>query len=443
MNLSEIRDMVGSILDYSPDVQTYKDEVTRVVNQLYLEMFADRKWQFAQKSKNLTARADVTSTASASSGVLTASVLYSLNKWMEGQIVEVSGGTWSSGKLSGEYRIVKIEAATVTTSRLYLEDSDGNSVTSGATSAAATVRIKNRYIDMPEDMVKVLSLGIRTPAQSSDTATGNATINFLNCSRHLDEELDLDLDMSGRPTDWIRYDNYQMPQPVTAPQLGTTTLPGPTGSLAAGTYYVKYVFEDNNRKSAPSAAASITLANSLRDELDVDSGLQATAANSGLVKRVYMRTPDSMAYYQVSNSVVTEAATSASNLALDSAYLTSSNRLPEHGGSYERVRLYPRQDADVTVTLRYLFQPPMLIEDTDVPLLPPSHHNYLVYRACQELFVKHDNLQHSELYRRKADTELLRIENTYLSEGAGVWIKQGYRESQRRYTSQTSLTHRG
>jgi hypothetical protein len=52
-------------------------------------------------------------------------------------------------------------------------------------------------------------------------------------------------------------------------------------------------------------------------------------------------------------------------------------------------------------------------------------------------------LQHSELYRRKADTELLRIENTYLSEGAGVWIKQGYRESQVRYTTQTSLTHRG
>jgi len=438
MNLSEIRDMVGSILDYSPDVQTYKDEVTRVVNQLYLEMFADRKWQFAQKSKNLTAYKDVTGTGNTGLGAFTATSAV-LDTWMEGQIIEISGGTWSGDALSGEYIIRKVASTTIA----YLNNLDGSAATGGSTTAPASFRVKHRYVDMPEDMVKVMSLGIRTPAQSSDTATGNATINFLNCSRHLDEELDLDLDMSGRPTDWIRYDNYQMPQPVTAPQLGTTTLPGPTGSLAAGTYYVKYVFEDNNRKSAPSAAAFITLANSLRDELDVDSGLQATAANSGLVKRVYMRTPDSMAYYQVSNSVVTEAATSASNLALDSAYFTSSNRLPEHGGSYERVRLYPRQDADVTVTLRYLFQPPMLIEDTDVPLLPPSHHNYLVYRACQELFVKHNNVQHSELYKRKADQELLRMENRYLSEGATHWVKASFRGRPSLDFSESKLTTSG
>lgn len=425
MNLSEIRDMVGSILDYSPDVQTYKDEVTRVVNQLYLEMFADKKWQFAQKSKNLTARADVTTTGTASSGVLTVgdsdtAVVYAVNTWMEGQIVEVSGGTWSSSQMSGEYRIVKIELASLTTSRLYLEDSDGSPVTAGATSAAATIRIKNRYIDMPEDMVKVMSLGIRSPAQSSDTATGNATINFLNCSRHLDEELDLDLDMSGRPTDWIRHGNYQTPQPITPPVLESTT-----GSLAAGTYYVKYVLEDSNRKSAPSAATSITLAST--GGINITSGLQATSANSGLVKRVYIRTPDSMAYYQSSNSVVTETNTSLSGLSMNAAYFTASDRLPEHGGSYERVRLYPRQDANVTVTLRYLFQPPMLAEDTDVPLLPPSHHNYLVYRACQELFVKHNNAQHSELYRLKADREMLRMENRYLSEGATHWVKSSFR----------------
>jgi hypothetical protein len=441
MNLAEIRDMVGSILDYSPDVQTYKDEVTRVVNQLYLEMFADHKWQFAQKTRNLTARGDVTTTGTASSGVLTVgdsdtAVIYSKNTWMEGQIVEVSGGTWSSGKLSGEYRIVKIELATLSTSRLYLEDSDGNSVTSGATSAAATVRIKNRYIDMPEDMVKVLSLGIRSPASSSDTATGNATIHFLNCSRHLDEELDLDLDIAGRPTDWIRYDNYRMPQPVTAPVLESTT-----GSLAAGTYYVKYTFEDSNRKSASSSAASITLASTAG--INITSGLQSTGANSGTVKRVYIRTPDSMAYYQSSNSVVTETTTTLSALAIDSAYFTSADRIPEHGGSYERVRLYPRQDSDITVTVRYLFQPPMLAEDTDVPLLPPSHHNYLVYRACQELFVKHENDQHSELYRRKADAELLRMENRYLSEGATHWVKASFRSRPSLQFSESKLTTSG
>ena len=150
-----------------------------------------------------------------------------------------------------------------------------------------------------------------------------------------------------------------------------------------------------------------------------------------------------MAYYQTSNSLVTEATTSLSGLSMDTAYFTASDRLPEHGGSYERVRLYPRQDADVTVTLRYLFQPPMLIEDTDVPLFPPSHHNYLVYRACHELFVKHNNAQLSELYRRKADQELLRMENRYLSEGATHWVKASFRGRPSLDFSESKLTTSG
>ena len=431
MNLSEIRDMVGSILDYSPDVQTYKDEVTRVVNQLYLEMFADRKWQFAQKSKNLAAYKDVTGTGNTGAGAFTAtSAVFAT--WMEGQIIEISGGSWSGDALSGEYIIRKVSSTTI----VYLNNLDGSAATSGSTTSPASFRVKHRYIDMPEDMVKVLSLGIRTPAQSSDTATGNATINFLNCSRHLDEELDLDLDMSGRPTDWVRYDNYQMPQPITPPALASTS-----GSLTAGTYYVKYIFRDNNRKSAPSAEASVTLAST--GGINITSGLQATTANSGIVKKVYIRTPDSKGYYESTNSVVTEATTTLSGLTIDSAYFTASERLPEHGGSYERVRLYPRQDSDITVTLRYLFQPPMLIEDTDVPLIPPSHHNYLVYRACQELFVKHNNPQHSEMYRRKADEELLRMENRYLSEGAAYWVKASFRGRPSLQFAETKLTTSG
>jgi hypothetical protein len=103
--------------------------------------------------------------------------------------------------------------------------------------------------------------------------------------------------------------------------------------------------------------------------------------------------------------------------------------MPENDGHYKRVRLYPRQDTDYLIEARFVYRPDRLIEDTDVPEFPPDHHRYLVYRACQELFVKHDNLQHSEMYRTKADVELLRIENLYLSEGAGYWIKQGYRET--------------
>jgi hypothetical protein len=204
---------------------------------------------------------------------------------------------------------------------------------------------------------------------------------------------------------------------------------------------VKYVFEDSNRKSTHSPVASATLV--ATGGINITGGLQSTGTNSGIIKRVYIRTPSSMAFYRSSNSTVDETTATLSALALDSAYFTSADRLPEHGGSYERVRLYPRQDSDITVTVRYLFQPPMLEEDTDAPLLPPSHHNYLVYRACQELFVKHENDQHSELYRRKADAELLRMENRYLTEGATHWVKASFRTRPSLQFSESKLTTSG
>ncbi len=44
MHLAAVRDMVGSIVDYDPNVQTYRDEVTRILNELYLDFFTDRPW---------------------------------------------------------------------------------------------------------------------------------------------------------------------------------------------------------------------------------------------------------------------------------------------------------------------------------------------------------------------------------------------------------------
>mgnify|MGYP003640456350 CR=1 FL=1 len=59
MNLSEIRNMVGSIVDYDPNVQTYIDEVNRVVNEIYLDFFTDRPWKFAQETEEIQVYRDV------------------------------------------------------------------------------------------------------------------------------------------------------------------------------------------------------------------------------------------------------------------------------------------------------------------------------------------------------------------------------------------------
>jgi len=304
---------------------------------------------------------------------------------------------------------------------------------SGTNAETITAVIKQRFVDMPADCNEVLSIGIRSPIAGTQA-------HFDYLSRARDEEYSLLLSSTGLPTDWLIYDDVTMTQPVLQPTLEAAG--GATWSTP-GTYYVQYTFVHKNKESAPSPVATTTTALG-GFVLNVPAPtVQNTGVNSGMFKRFYHRTTNSQAFYQVSNADIDETTLLINNLNVAVDYLANARRLPENDGHYKRVRLYPRQDTDYLVEVRFVYRPDRLIEDTDVPEFPPAPHRYLVYRACQELFVKHDNLQHSELYRRKADTELLRLENTYLSEGAGVWIKQGYRESQVRWGTQTSLTHRG
>ena len=427
MNLAEMRSMVGSIVDYDPNVQTYRDEVNRILNELYLDFFTDRPWKFAQETEEVQVYRDVTITdgqIGIGANTVTAAAGTPFLSWMEGAIVEIQG---AADVDNGEYEIIK-----VTPNVLYL---DGFSASANTNNL--TITVKQRFIDMPEDCSEVLSIGIRSP-------TSGTQAHFDYLSRARDEELSLLLSSTGLPTDWLIYDDVTMNQPVLMPALAVVDA-GTTWS-ELGTYKVRYTFVHKNRESAPSPEiiATATSANAPSGSFRLDlSNLQNTGTNSGMFKRVYLSTTTSNAFYHVSNADVNETTATLSTLDLTADYLARGRRLPENDGHYKRVRLYPRQDTDYLVEVRFVYRPDRLIEDTDVPEFPPDHHRYLVYRACQELFVKHDNLQHSELYRRKADAELVRIQNLYLSEGAGYWIKQGYRETTLKYQTSTSLTHRG
>ena len=101
-------------------------------------------------------------------------------------------------------------------------------------------------------------------------------------------------------------------------------------------------------------------------------------------------------------------------------------RLPEVDGNYQRFRLYPRQSTDTEVVVRYQYRPMMLIEDTDAPEYPASHHQYLAYRALSDLYVKHDNIPQHKIYLDKAETEMLKMEQRYLTEISRRWVKSGH-----------------
>jgi hypothetical protein len=295
-------------------------------------------------------------------------------------------------------------------------------------SGTIKVIVKDRYITMPSDCIDMLALGIRSPE--------NERQEFGYLNQWLDEHLALDIDLVSRPTDFVMYEDFIVTPPVLKPTLavGAGTVP------SASTYDVCYTFIQYGLESAPSPV-SATIALTAVQALTVN-GIQVTT-NEYKEKRVYFRNNDSNRFYRATATDVTAASTTsgAMTIANPTSFLTSNAPLPEHEGRYKQVRLYPRQDQNYRATLRYTFRPQRLLDDADVPISPAEHHKYLVYRTCQELFIKHNNMPQSELYRQRADDELMKMQQRYLTTASNVWIKGVFRQSAIYRRPRPRLTH--
>ena len=63
MNLKDMRDMVGNILDYNPNVAAYNTELNRIINEVYLNFYLSQPWTFAQQTLDVYSHPDTTDTA--------------------------------------------------------------------------------------------------------------------------------------------------------------------------------------------------------------------------------------------------------------------------------------------------------------------------------------------------------------------------------------------
>ena len=427
MNLSQMLSMAGSILDYSPDVPTYRAELRRFINEAYRELFSNDVWLFAQREDHLTIYADVSVTAMS---LVTSGDTVVLQDggagnpflpWMSGATVEITAATGLTG-LPIEVQVRSYLDA----NNLLLEDKDGRdldpAVFGGATSVIAT--IKQRYIDMPLGCVDVLSVTLRFPSQERQP--------FYNLTRWEDEAWMLNMDLVARPTNFVLAEDVVVNPPVKQPtcvNLGATANAVPV----AGDWDVVYVNVQGNRQSAPSPNSTLTTfaaGNGLGISDMQDNG---TDDSAGLRKKVYVRSPESEAFYAVTDAAVLESVTTANGggngLGIPAGYLLTKNRLPEHEGIYKRIRMYPRQDEELTITVRYLTRPPRLLDDSDVPGFPPEFHQLLVFRCCEQLFIKHGNLPMSELYRGRAEAVLARMQKRYKTTRSQMLVKGDFQQS--------------
>jgi hypothetical protein len=136
-------------------------------------------------------------------------------------------------------------------------------------------------------------------------------------------------------------------------------------------------------------------------------------------------------------STFTVGNTTLTNIRSEAIWIQERMGTPD--GSIQRFRLYPRQDKDYVFSVRYMARHQTMVEDSDVSAVPPDHRMVIAYRALADVLFKHDNATQSEMYRKKAETELLKMERRYLITPSrrivkGNWLEQYESHTFNRYT---------
>lgn len=477
--------MIGSIIDYDPQVDSYKNEVNRIINQTYLEFFTAHPWKFSQKSIDIYTNPDVEDTAADMDGstmeskypvnlvTLSSSTLFNDNRVgqmrREGDVVVISGSDHAVN--NGLFIMDKYNDTNEIRLSKYSEQNRVHWV--GNANQTVTVKVQQRYLKMPNDCVGILSVGIRN-LEEAGVGT-NALGHVYPITRREDEELNLRDDFTGTPTTWIPYD--QPPDTVSRhvrdyiPRAGkdfnisSTTA---SGSWPAGTYEFKIAYKFHEEIGPASDVQEITLNGNqavVFDTLDTTKlgfyGMRkviyfriksATGLDSSTFEEPYFRCLSDFILYPGGPSFrnleiedddvqwTMPYQNAAWNLGTIDA-ITAIPRERQYLDNHWRIRLHPRPATQTPMRIRYMFYPTELIDDYDTPQSPSDTHRYLVYRACQELFIKHKNDNQALYYEKKAEEEMRKIERKWLTERSTYYIKDGFKSGPMRLRPFRNLTH--
>tara|TARA_R100000458_G_C8269623_1_gene244370 strand:+ start:271 stop:1572 length:1302 start_codon:yes stop_codon:yes gene_type:complete len=425
-DLRGLREYVANVLDYDPDNETYKRQIDRLLNEADRAICLAKPFTFTNKVVDVTAYKDVsgTITFSSSSTTISTGSAFFLD-WMVNQELVVDNVT---------YTIVQVDAGGTTA--FIDRNFEG-------TSGAQTGTVINRYLDLPVDCTSVLGVARRTNAR-----TPNNPGMLSPLSRYEDEWHNLPLGEINLPVYWMNYDAAYIEGPRKNYELTTAS----TSSAGQRTIEITSTYIRGGRESSHGEIQALSL--TATQNLVVDP--VANTANTGLLKRYYFRAPD-LGYQEFRllddpNNVGQSMELASSDTAPRTiTVLTQTNlensealyrlpRMQNADGFVQRIRLYPRQDQDYVFSIRYMQNHRPMVEDGDTSSIPPDQRMVIAYMALSDILMKHDNPTQSELYRRRADEILLRIEKRYLISPArrivkGNWLANMEPNSFSRFTT--------
>jgi len=358
MNVFEMLKRIAQKTTYDPGTDAHREEMLGHLNEAQNEVFSAEAWNFATRESKLAVYGDVVVSATIVAGtpnVNDASGLGVFADWMQGQLIELEGV---------DHYILDVVSTTV----LRLAENYPNNVTGGA------AKVKQRFITLPGDCEQVVSIGRR-----SGVSPGSTDGEHEPLSRGSDRQWNLDLSQVGSPSMWVPGDDVSIAPRHVAPAVAVSA----GGTLPVGDIKVVVTHHDmHGRHSAPTPPVTVTTT-ATDKTLTITLETLGTARTLGIRRAIWFSVPGTHSFRLLEENI-DESVTTRVITALPVTNWQLLDRVPRQDGNYQTFRLYPRQDADMTLTLTYRRRPEPLVEDADTPTIPGPFHEYVVNRVLMD-----------------------------------------------------------
>jgi len=427
MNLADLRDFVGNLLDYDPTNPTYDAQIVALLNDAQSRVLTDRPWDFCEREGVASVMTDTTievivvngSGSVAGGSFPVSSSVVTPGSPLDGGEVEI---TDSSGK-KGTYRVAWVSGS----SQLYLTtDFLGVSGTYDAV-------FKQREIYLPPDTATCMNV--------QWTAENSIPRNQVVLSKFERDVYNYNPAILGVPQAFIPSVGARVPAPRT-PNGVSVVAASSQGARTINVYMVNVwgplvptpsvypADASGGRESGLSQVASYDLADNETLEFTPEtipnvSGLYRryyfTCPALGIKAPVRIRSAGGQGKAAANVDTVPPTGSTTLNPDLSTTNLTSqtfqtrSIRLVPSNGVYQSFLLYPHPSTDTDMKVRRLISPSPMMEDQDVPLVPESYAQIIAFAALEQISMKLSQLPLAESWRRKKEQLLKGMEQRFLS----------------------------
>jgi len=430
MNLGDLLDFVGNLLDYDPSNTVYRKQLVSLLNDAQSRLLTDRHWDFAGRDRRLKVWTDIpaqTITVTVGSAQFTGTFPVSSSTITPGS--ELAGAAVEFTEANGTVHRHKIawiqNGATGHFLRPY----------QGTVSGAVSAKIQRRDVALPSDSMNVLNV--------SDPHVG-VPAKALFLSKWEREDANLDPELLGTIEAYLPSEGFRVSGPQTARGVTVQSASAGQGIRTVDVYMVNVRYPNAQNyptysldvSSGFESAFSKVSTFSLSDTQTLHFAPETIPNNTGLYRRYYftcseanilapvrVRNADATGGVAVGVDTVapTGGVTLKPNLALphlsgQSFQSTSIRYRWNQSSAYRTVQLYPHPAGDQFVNVRTLINPERMQEDQDSPLVPASYAQILAYAALEQLALKVDNPALSAVYARKKDVLYRGMEARFLGQ---------------------------